>query len=80
MRINRTGFVILVLTWLSIHSVESQFGQEYRSWFGSALRFNPFISTCQLDGEPCPPWNKEPIIEKCLDYDRAGCHVFRLKM
>ncbi|CAG7673146.1 unnamed protein product [Allacma fusca] len=48
-----TGSVILVLTWLAIHSVESQFGQEYRSWFGLALRSNPFIPTCQPDGEPC---------------------------
>ncbi|CAG7675815.1 unnamed protein product, partial [Allacma fusca] len=49
----RTFFVILVLTWLSTHSVESQFDQEYRSWLGSALRSNPFIPTCQPDGEPC---------------------------
>ncbi|CAG7827059.1 unnamed protein product [Allacma fusca] len=48
-----TGSVILVLTWLAIHSVESQFGQEYRSWLGLALRSNPFIPTCQPDGEPC---------------------------
>ncbi|CAG7825593.1 unnamed protein product [Allacma fusca] len=75
--------LILVLAALAINSVKSQFGLDYRNYFGLAIRSQKFSQPpeqCLPDGSlwnecapsfcgcPQPPWSTEPPYDDCLDF------------